>query len=116
MKNRGGGRQLLLLTRNPRKDFCPERPSGAEGSLLHPKRMLILSERSESKDLLFTLDEDSCSVYPEATKGGVRRGGRRRVSHESDEYVSSKHIRHRTMLSRHETPPSASRLVLRGSS
>ena len=66
-EKQGGGRQLLL-TRNPRKDFCPERPSGAEGSLLHPKRMLILSERSESKDLLFTLDEDSCPVYPEATK------------------------------------------------
>src|SRR5467141_4657722 len=96
MKNRGGGRQLLLTK--------------------YPKRMIILSERSESKDLLFTLDEDSCPVYAEATKGGVRRGGRRRISLESDECISSKHIRHRTMLSRHETPPSASRLVLRGSS
>ena len=34
----------------------------------HPKRMIILSECSEPKDLLFTLDEDSCPVYPEATK------------------------------------------------
>ncbi len=66
-KHRGEG--VLLLTRHPMKDVCPERPSEARDlswnpmreSVLrsiatkdlstHPMRMRILSERSESKDL-----------------------------------------------------------------
>jgi hypothetical protein len=48
-KHRGEG--VLLLTRNPKKDFYPERPSGAEGPLLRPMRESVLSDNREPKDL-----------------------------------------------------------------
>src|SRR5258708_19898714 len=48
-KHRGWGH--LLLTRQPLKGVCPERPSGVKDLSCHPMRMRILSEHSESKDL-----------------------------------------------------------------
>src|ERR1700741_2634294 len=45
-----GAREVLLLTKNRMKDFYLERPSGAEGSLLNPTRIPVLSSIA-TKDL-----------------------------------------------------------------
>jgi hypothetical protein len=51
-----------LLTRNPKKDFYPERPQEAEEPVPFPTRESVLSERSESKDLSSPATKH---VYPE---------------------------------------------------
>jgi hypothetical protein len=47
-EKRRGGRGVLLLTRNPAKDFCPERPSGARDLSSNPTRKPVLTSVASS--------------------------------------------------------------------
>src|SRR5437867_2758865 len=66
MKNRGrGGR--LLLTRNPKKDFYPDRPSGAKDHSSIPKRIHVLRS--------ITMIADSSPVGKDLCFGVPKFGG-----------------------------------------
>ncbi len=57
-KNAGVGG--LLLTRNPAKDFCPERPSGARDLSCHPAKDFCPKRPSGARDLSCYPAKDFC--------------------------------------------------------